>query len=241
MKADLHIHTVLSPCGDLEMSPGNIITTARKRGLSIIGITDHNSTRQASVIQDCGKKAGIIVLAGVEVNTQEEVHCLAFFPTPEHLGTFQHYLDQHLPNVPNDPEKFGYQVVVGADDIILYEEDRLLISALDQNIEQVEKRVHQLEGIFIPAHINKTYSSILSQLGFIPPGLHCDALEVSPHITPSRFLEDHPYLREYPFIQSSDAHYLEDIGKAYTELPLHSTDFEAIRKAIQNLRELTSK
>ena len=47
IRADLHIHTVLSPCGDLEMSPENILHFAQIQGLNMIGITDHNSTRQA--------------------------------------------------------------------------------------------------------------------------------------------------------------------------------------------------
>lgn len=236
MKADLHIHTLLSPCGDLEMSPRNIIETAEKKGLSIIGITDHNSTRQAPLIQEYGKKAGITVLTGVEINTKEEVHCLGFFPTLERLKDFQDYLDQHLPDIQNDPDKLGYQVVVDENEMIVYEENRVLISALDQDIESVEKRVHELDGIFIPAHINKNFASILSQLGFIPPGLNCDALEVSPHITPAAFVQQNTYLNDYAFIQSSDAHYIDDIGKVYTELHINDTSFESIRKAIRLLK-----
>ena len=235
MKADLHIHTVLSPCGDLEMSPRNIIAEAKRKGLSIIGITDHNSTRQAPIIQEHGKDEGIFVLTGVEINTQEEVHCLAFFPTLERLNEFQQYIDLHLPNITNNHEKFGYQIVVNINEEIIYEEERLLISAIDQNIENIEKTVHQLDGIFIPAHINKSFASILSQLGFIPPSLNCDALEVSPHITPTRFVEENSYLKNYPFIQSSDAHYINDIGKAYIELNLSDVSFESIRKAIKSL------
>ena len=86
VKADLHIHTVLSPCGDLDMSPGNILRAALERGLGLIGITDHNSTRQALLIQEWGREMGVAVLAGAEVTTAEEAHCLAFFPTPERLA-----------------------------------------------------------------------------------------------------------------------------------------------------------
>ena len=234
MKADLHIHTVLSPCGDLEMSPGNIIAEARKKKLAIIGITDHNSTRQVPLIRELGLEAGITVLAGVELNTREEVHCLAFFPTPERTDAFQAFLDKHLPDIPNVPEKFGYQVVVDRDDMIIYEEKKLLISALDADIKTLERAVHEYDGIFIPAHINKTFASILSQLGFVPPDLHCDALEVSPHVTPETFLAENDLLRSYAFIQSSDAHYIADIGKVSTTLELSDTSFESIKKAIRN-------
>lgn len=234
--ADLHIHTVLSPCGDLDMSPVNIVSTALEKGLQLIGITDHNSTRQAPLIRDYGREQGLFVLTGAEVTTEEEAHCLAFFPNDRMLAEFQAYLDVHLPFIPNNPEKFGYQVVADTQDQILYEEKKLLISALDRNIEQVEKKVHELQGIFIPAHIDKARFSILSQLGFIPTDLTYDALEISSHTTYRAFLKEHPELKTAPFIQSSDAHYRQDIGKVFTSLLLKELSFESIGEAIRNLK-----
>ena len=105
IRADLHIHTVLSPCGDLEMSPENILHFAQIQGLNMIGITDHNSTRQAPIIRDYGKTKGIFVLTGAEICSKEEVHALTFFETDEQLTIFQHYLDVHLPDIPNEPEE----------------------------------------------------------------------------------------------------------------------------------------
>ena len=99
IRADLHIHTVLSPCGDLEMSPENILYFAQVQGLNMIGITDHNSTRQAPIIRDYGKTKGIFVLTGAEICSKEEVHALTFFETDEQLTIFQHYLDVHLPDI----------------------------------------------------------------------------------------------------------------------------------------------
>lgn len=236
LRADLHIHTVLSPCGDLEMSPLSILETARKKNLNIIGITDHNSTRQSKIIRDAGKNFGIFVLTGAEVTTQEEAHCLAFFADDIRLDRFQKYLDIHLPDFPNNPEKFGYQVVVDLEDQILYEEKKLLISALDQSIEEVEKYVHSLDGIFIPAHIDKSRFSILSQLGFVPPDLSCEALELSPHCNLVSFFQAHPELAAYSFTQASDAHYLQDIGKSFIRFNLNEISFTAIRTAIQQLK-----
>ena len=147
IRADLHIHTVLSPCGDLDMSPANIIGMALQKGLSLIGISDHNSTRQAPVIQQLGERQGLRVLCGTEINTAEEVHALAYFPTLERLTAFQHFLDLHLPDIKNNPDKFGYQVVVDAEEQITYEEERLLITALDVDINTIERTVHALDGI----------------------------------------------------------------------------------------------
>ena len=215
IRADLHIHTVLSPCGDLEMSPENILHFAQIQGLNMIGITDHNSTRQAPIIRDYGKTKGIFVLTGAEICSKEEVHALTFFETDEQLTIFQHYLDVHLPDIPNDPEKFGFQVVVDPEEQIIY--------------------VRQLDGIFIPAHIDKPCFSILSQLGFVPPDLRYDALELSSHTSLSKFLSGHPELKSASFIQSSDAHYPGDIGKIYTQLKIEDFSFKNIRQSIRNL------
>ena len=141
IRADLHIHTILSPCGDLEMSPANIIGIALRKGISLIGISDHNSTRQAPLIQELGEKQGLRVLCGTEINSIEEVHALAYFPTLERLAEFQTYLDHHLPDIKNNPDKFGYQVVVDAEEQITYEEERLLISALASTMLVAETNV----------------------------------------------------------------------------------------------------
>lgn len=234
-RADLHIHTVLSPCGDIEMTPRHIVAAAKEKGLHIIGITDHNSTLQCAEVKKVGEREGLFVLCGCEVNTREEVHCLAFFETPGQLAEFQLFLDHHLPHIPNNPDKFGYQLVINEAEEVLQEVEYLLINALAASIEEVEVEVHRLDGIFIPAHINKMQNSVLSQLGFLPPGLRVDALELSAHTTIPAFLEKNKYLAAYPFIQSSDAHIVEDVGKIDTVLQLNSVDFTAIKNALHSL------
>jgi PHP family Zn ribbon phosphoesterase len=231
-RADLHIHTVLSPCGDLEMSPDVIIAKAKEMQLDIIGITDHNSTRQCGITRQLGALSGIAVLMGAEVTTKEEVHCLAFFENDEQLGNFQAYLDKNLPDIQNDVRRFGYQVVVDADNNIIYTEPRLLISAIDQSIEQVEAKVHSLDGLFIPAHIDKKRFSVIEQLGFLPKELKVDALELSHRCTRESFLMEHPELAEYKFISGSDAHYPEEIGRRLTLLEMENTGFNEIREAL---------
>jgi len=234
-RADLHIHTVLSPCGDIEMTPQHIIAAAKAQNLQIIGITDHNSTLQCAELKKVGDREGVFVLCGCEVNTREEVHCLAFFETPEKLAEFQLFLDSRLPSIPNNPDKFGYQLVINEAEEVLQEVDFLLINALSAGIEEVEAEVHRLNGIFIPAHVDKMQNSVLSQLGFLPPDLKVDALELSKRTTVTDFLAKNNYLSRYPFIQSSDAHIVEDIGKAYTVLDLDHVDFLSIKNALNTL------
>lgn len=233
-KADLHIHTLLSPCGDLDASPINIVESAVKAGLQIIGITDHNTTRHCRLIAKLAKKHGIYVLCGAEVTTLEEAHCLCFFPGFAELDLFQEYLDQHLPDFPNNADKFGYQVQVDEAEQIVYEEQRLLISAIAQDLEQIEKKVHSLGGLFIPAHINRQTYSIISQLGFVPDDLQYDALEISRHTTQEKFTSQNPYLSGKTFIQSSDAHFVRDIGTVTSNFWLEACSFGEIKLALHN-------
>ncbi len=228
--ADLHIHTVLSPCGDMDMSPDVIIAKAKAMNLDIIGITDHNSTLQCHLLRRLGERNQITVITGAEVTTKEEVHCLAFFETDELLNEFQKFLDEHLPDVKNDVRKFGYQLVVDAENMVVLQEERLLISAIDQNIDQVEEKVHSLSGLFIPAHIDKKRFSIFGQLGFLPPDLKVDALEVSPFCDKEDFTRRHPELSGYCIISGSDAHFPYQIGSRLSLLELEHPGFKEIRR-----------
>ena len=231
-RADLHIHTTLSPCGDLEMSPVNIVMKSIEMKLDIIGITDHNSTLQCRVVKAIGERSGLTVLMGVEVNTKEEVHCLVFFEEEEELAEFQHFLDQGLPDIKNDVKRFGYQVVADENEQITYSEERLLISALKWNLHETEQKAHALNGLVIPAHIDKAGFSILGQLGFVPPDFHPDALEISPFISPVDFLRMHNELKKFPLVSGSDAHYLHQVGTRVTSLELENPQFANIRAAL---------
>lgn len=231
-RADLHVHTVLSPCGDLDMSPVNIVDTAARRRIDILGITDHNSTKHGELIKRLAAKEGIFVLCGAEVTTREEIHCLAFFENNDILKEFQEYLDRHMGNVMNQPEIFGYQVVVDEGERIIEEIDRLLISALDESLDDVEKKVHSLGGIFIPAHIDRQSYSLFSQLGFVPPGLKADALEISGWTCTAEILKRFPGLESYSFIGSSDAHHPSQIGSRTSLFEMKTRSFTEIKMAL---------
>lgn len=231
----MHVHTVLSPCGGLDMSPVKIINTARERNLDIIAITDHNSTMHCHSAWKLGKKYGIEVIAGVEVNTREEIHCLAYFGSLAAAGSFQHFIDGVLPRITNKPEYFGYQFIVDDDENIIGEEEKLLITALDAGIDEIERKVHELNGLFIPAHINRSSNGIYSQLGFIPPDLVVDALELKHDNFVGDFIKAHSEITGYSLVQNSDAHYLDAIGSAVTEMYLETPGFEEIRLALKGL------
>lgn len=216
------------------MNPRSIVELAKQRGMDIIGISDHNSTLHASLIKQLGKEQGLFVLRGAEVTTKEEVHCLCFFDKDEELQDFQQFIEKKLPNIPNNVSYFGYQVIVNEDNEILSEIDTLLTSAINASIEEIECKTHELNGIFIPAHINKTQNGLLSQLGFLPKELNVDALELSKYAKVDEFIKAKPYLSKYSFIQSSDAHFPHEIGTVYTELCMEKLSFNEIRMALRN-------
>ncbi|MCD8264553.1 MAG: PHP domain-containing protein [Tannerellaceae bacterium] len=234
-KADLHIHTCLSPCGSLEMGPACIVEKAIEKGLDAIAITDHNTTLQVPAVQVLGHQAGITVFAGVEVTTHEEAHCIALFDTNESRLAFQAYLDNHLPHTPNDPERFGDQVWVNTKEEIEGEIPWLLLSAIDQNTSQIATRVAALGGLFIAAHVERPSFSLISQLGFIDPSLPLDAIE---YTHPERFRKlkpVHTYLNNYATYSASDAHYPEQIGTNYALWQTEVLTFEHLRMAFQGI------
>lgn len=233
LKADLHIHTVLSPCGDIDMSPINIIQEAKNKDLKIIGITDHNSTLNAKICFEIAKKYGIYVLCGAEVTTSEEVHCLCFMPNFDKLKSFQDFLDSKVIFFQNNPDKFGYQFVVDENENVIFEIEHLLINALNVSLSELQQKVVELNGIFIPAHIDKRTNSISSQLGFLPPDLKFDALELSPFAFKNNFFEKMSWFKNYNYICDSDAHFIQDIAKIYNNFDLDIIDFENIKNAIK--------
>jgi len=215
------------------MTPAEIVRLAKAHGLDIIGITDHNTTKHGKLTKKYGEAAGIFVLTGAEVTTKEEAHCLAFFNSDEALDSFEAFLQESLPNMLNDTDKFGEQVQIDEEQNIIYEEPIFLPSAINKTIEEVEEKVHALNGLFIPAHIDKPKFSIPSQLGFIPFDLNIDAVEISPHATQEAYLLKNKYLKQKTFIQSSDAHYLDQIGSSYCYFNIEALNFEEIRLALR--------
>lgn len=228
-KGDLHIHSCLSPCGSLDNSPSNIIATAKRKGLEMIAVTDHNTTRNVKTCIELGKEAELFVLPGCEVTTLEEVHCLAYFADTETMDVFQEYLDRYLPDIKNNPAFFGYQVAVNRHDEIIYEEEKLLVAAIEQDLESVAEMVHALGGLFVPAHIDRPKNSVFSQLGFIPTELKYDALEISKRTPVAAFKQSHPQLNNKVCVQNSDAHYLDDIATAHCVYEMETLNWEQIR------------
>lgn len=232
-RADLHIHSLLSPCGSLEMSPMNIVKAALDAHLNIIGITDHNSTKQAPLIKKIGEKMGLFVLCGAEINSSEEVHCLTLFENNELLNEFQNYIDQHIIPFPNNTSLFGDQIVVDEKEIIIEEVDNLLINALNVSLVEIEQRAHSLGGLVIPAHIDRSFNGLFSQLGFLPEKLNVDAFELSKNANTHQWSISQKLPRGATLIRSSDAHYPNQIGSSFTIFELEKISFQELKMALK--------
>lgn len=231
-RTDLHIHTLLSPCGDLEMSPANIVSLACQRGLDMIGITDHNTTKQCELVWKLAQKTNLTVFPGCEMTSREEVHCLGLFEDFDALRIFQNFLDQHLTIIPHNAELFGYQVLVDENEDILEKLDYYLGASLDVSIEEVEQKVHELSGIFIPAHVDRPRNSLYSQLGFFPPELKVDALQISKLAEEESIRDKYKISQDISIVRFSDAHFPADFGKIYTNFEMESATFSEIKKAL---------
>jgi 3',5'-nucleoside bisphosphate phosphatase len=209
--AELHLHTVLSPCAEIEMLPPLIVEEALDRGLSLIAVTDHNASANVPAVIEAARGTGLTVLPGMEVQTREEVHVLCLFDRIEQLQEWQAVVDQSLPPLENDPEFFGEQIVVDESGEFLKRETRLLITSTSLSIDEVVDQVNQLGGIAIPAHVNRQAYGLIQVLGFVPANLQVGALEISRHLSVIEACDNFPQLAGYPLVKGGDAHRLDEI------------------------------
>lgn len=232
VRADLHNHSCLSPCGSLEMSPRKIAEIAAQRGIQILALTDHNSARNLPAFQSCCRQQGILPLFGMEITSAEEAHVVGLFPLLDTALEMGRMIESRLPLIEGDTHMFGDQVYVDEDELILGEVERALFSATDLSIDEIVSEVQRRNGIVFPAHIDRPAFSIVMQLGFLPP-LPYDAVECVIPDCDIDTLGFHP-------ITNSDAHYPEDIGKRPTEYEMESISWDALLQALRSRRKPSS-
>jgi hypothetical protein len=213
------------------MSPKKIVQKSLEKHLDLIAICDHNTAENAAATLREGTRQGVAVLPGMEICSREEVHLVALFNNIEDTLKMQEYVYAHLPGK-NQPEVFGHQVVADEHDQVLGENPRLLIGATQLSLLDIVEKAHHLGGICISAHVDRPSYSLIGQLGFIPEDLHLDAVEVSYRVPLEKALTEVVGINDYPCVTSSDAHFLHDIGKVWTEFVLAAPSLEEIRLAL---------
>ena len=227
------MHTCLSPCAELDMSPLGIVREALRKGLDMIGICDHNSAENVLALKKAGRAKGLMVLGGMEVTSSEEAHILVFFDRDEDLLRFQEVIYAHLAGS-NDEKAFGRQVIADEEDCVTGFCERLLIGATSLPLRDIVKTAREMEGesLVIGAHVDREAFSIVGQFGFIPHHLSLDAVEVSPNISAGDARDRFPDCGKYPLVTGSDAHVPADIGKRFTCFTMEGGSVAEIKKAL---------
>lgn len=215
------------------MIPPLIVRAALEAGISIIAVTDHNATANIAAVQQAALGTSLLVLPGMEVQTREEVHSLCLFSKVEMAYAFQAIVDASLPDIENQPEFFGEQFVVDKTGEFIRREERLLITSTSLSLEEARRHVHALNGIFIPAHVNRKAFGLLENLGFVPSDLAPDALEVSRHLPVSQAAHNFPSLAGYPLVKGGDAHRLDEL-LGLNRFELDHPSLSELRLALQN-------
>ena len=225
---DLHIHSALSPCGDNDMTPNNIVNMAVLCGLNLIAITDHNTVGNVAAAMKVAESLPITVVPGMELETVEEVHFVCLFPDLDKAREFDEWLNAFRLPIKNRPEIFGEQLYLNELDEVVGTEEKLLVTAVSCSVYDAAPKVRTLGGAIFPAHVDKSSYSVISNLGTVPEDLNFSAVELSKNTTKEEALSKFPYLSSYQIITNSDSHYLDTFYETQNPIELAEPTAKAL-------------
>ncbi len=215
------------------MSPRFIVRTALEKRLDIIAITDHNSAENVHAVLTAAEGSPLTVVPGMEIASREEVHILTLYPDIDAAWRMQEIIYSDLKR--SDDESFvEEQVIANEHDEVEGFCPYILVGATSFGVKKIVELVHECSGLALAAHIDRQAFGIIGQLGFIPPRVPLDGLEVSPHVPLAEARRRFPEYAKYPFITNSDAHFLNDVGKAHTTFFLQEPSFKGILDALRD-------
>ncbi len=228
---DLHIHSCLSPCGDEDMTPGNIVGMSLLNGLQIVALTDHNSVKNCPAFFKIAKANGIIPVAGVELTTSEDVHAVCLFRSLEAAMKFGDFIESRRMRIKNEPDIFGRQLIIDENDEICGEEPDLLINAVNISLDEAFEEVLGRGGVCFPAHIDRSSNGIIAMLGDFPPEPAFTAFELNDIASLKDCRAQYSVISERNLVHvaSSDAHYLTDISEKGFAIELHDEPYSSDR------------
>ena len=106
------------------------------------------------------------------------------------------------------------------------------MGSTDLSIDKITDNVHSRGGIVIASHVDRALFGLFENLGIWPEDANIDAADLSPRAAEE--IKWRALIPEnIPIIRTSDAHYLEDIGRQYTEIKIENPDFESFKYAIK--------
>lgn len=217
---DLHIHSCLSPCGDNDNTPNNIVGMGVLAGLQIMALTDHNTCRNCPAFFEAAKKQGIIPVPGMELTTAEDIHMVCLFPTLEAAMDFDREIQTRRILIPNRTDIFGDQYVMDGQDEVVDIEPHLLSNATTVSVEEAPALTARFGGVCYPAHIDRQANGIIATLGFLPPDMHFSTVELHDGGKEAEYRQQH-IGDDTRVVIGSDAHVLWDIRDkdAWLEIP----------------------
>ncbi|MBE5931161.1 MAG: phosphoesterase [Lachnospiraceae bacterium] len=230
---DLHIHSCLSPCGDDEMTPANIVGMAAVKELELIAVTDHSSCKNCGAVLRLAEEYGVLAVPGMELTTAEEVHVVCLFEDLHAAMDFDEYVYSKLPDIANVEKIFGKQQIMDEEETVTGTVEKLLINATSISFDDVYGLVEERGGVMIPAHLDKSTTSLISNLGFIPPDAKFVTAEVKNFGNLHRLAKEHPYLEKCRILSNSDAHYLQDIHEPEHTLYVEEMTRRAVIRALK--------
>ncbi len=228
---DFHIHTALSPCGQNEMTPNNIVNMALLNDLDVIAVTDHNACDNVKAVMEVAQQLDLLVVPGMEVETKEEIHVVCLFESLEACTQLQKQIQSKM-QVINGKDVFGEQLIMNSQDEIVGKISNLLTQSSGISISSLKKMVDELDGVFIPAHIDRPSYSIIANLGMIPDNIAIFNLEISRYAKLDEYKKLFP---EYRILQSSDSHELGHIGICKQSIEVENRTIQDVIKFLKTL------
>ncbi|MDA8234561.1 MAG: hypothetical protein M0Z31_07185 [Clostridia bacterium] len=210
LKADLHLHSCLSPCAEEDMNPVAVLTRVRQLGYDLIALADHHHGGNVTSFQKKGREIGIRVIPAMEVETVERVHLLCLFDTLEQLQLWQVQVAEALLGGVNPREFYGPQLLVDDEGRITGEVEELLLNPLSFDVFEVVERVKGLGGVVIPAHLDRPGHSLIFHMGMEILKVF-PAVEISSHMEPAVVREIYDLNPDQTVLVSSDAHFLAEL------------------------------
>lgn len=226
-RAELHIHSCLSPCADEDMTPCNLAGMASLEGIGIAALTDHNTAANCPAFFEACHRYGITPLGGMELTTAEDIHLICLFPTLEQTAAFDRAVRRVRMQALNRPHIFGRQLWMGPGDQLLGEDPWFLPAATAWTLEEGVRQARKLGGVCYPAHIDREANGLLVILGGFPQAPEFSTVEL-------REGKHRPLARGRRMVTASDAHRLWEIGASGFSLylPAHPGEHTRITGAL---------
>jgi predicted metal-dependent phosphoesterase TrpH len=206
------------------MTPWAIVDAALARGLDLIAVTDHNTAAMTPVIAAVARSHGLAFLYGIELQTREDVHLLAYFDDEATCLAFSDEIYALLPDTDQDPYGLGDQTLVDAEGAVLRIEKRFLVNGIDLSFADAVHWITAQGGLAVPAHIDREFFGLMSQLGAVPEGIEFSIFEVRYEAIPD-------ICGAAAVLRTSDAHFLDDIGARTSTITVEDLSIAELRLA----------